>query len=50
VEPKGRFGALSARNSAKNSAKFFDEMSIRPLAEDSSPNRFWKPGRGQNGH
>jgi hypothetical protein len=48
VEPRGQIGALSARNSAKNSAKFFDEMSIRLLTEASSPNRFWKPGRGQN--
>jgi hypothetical protein len=49
AESKGRFGALSAPNSAKNSAKFFDEMSIRLLAEDSSPQlAFWKPGRGQN--
>jgi hypothetical protein len=37
VEPRGRIGALLARNSAKNSAKFLDEMSIRLLAEDSSP-------------
>ena len=29
MEPGGQIGVLSARNSAKNSAKFFDEMSIR---------------------
>jgi hypothetical protein len=49
AELKGRFGALSAPNSARNSAKFFDEMNIRLQAEDSSPQpAFWKPGRGQN--
>jgi hypothetical protein len=48
AEQKGHFGAFSARNLVKNLVKSNDEMSFT-LAEGLSPNRFWIPGRGQNG-
>jgi len=44
----GTIGASSAHNSAKYSAKF-RKLTIRPLAWQAWPNRFWKPDRGQNG-
>jgi hypothetical protein len=48
-ERRGQFGAVSARNSAKKSAKL-PETNDRPMNDRLiGPNRFWKPGRGQNG-
>ena len=49
-EHRGQIGVHMARNSAKNSAKFCARVehsgSSRMLV---LRNRFWKPGRGQNG-
>jgi hypothetical protein len=42
------FWSLFAAQFGEEFGEVFHEMSIRPLAEDLSPNRFWKPGRGQN--
>ena len=45
----GAIGASMAHNSAKNSAKFCNLRNAIIMRSQVDPNRFWKPGRGQNG-
>jgi hypothetical protein len=46
-ERRERIGASEAHNSAKNSAKFWNQITAK--GNNVLANRFWKPGRGQNG-